>query len=131
MTVSDLDRAVAFFTGILDFRQAGEPVELQGSELEHLTGVFGARARLGTVCLELTDFLAPEGRPIPADSRSNDRWFQHVAIVVSDMPRADARLAAPASNRCRRRRRAYPTGNRPPEGSSPSTFAMPTNTMSS
>lgn len=73
MTVSDLDRAVAFFNGILDFRQVGEPVELQGSELEHLTGVFSARARLATVCLELTDFLAPEGRPIPADSRSNDR----------------------------------------------------------
>src|SRR5262249_19599405 len=25
---------------------------------------------------------------IPADSRSNDHWFQHVAIIVSDMDRA-------------------------------------------
>ena len=33
-----------------------------------------------------------EGRPFPADSRSNDRWFQHVAIIVSDMGRAYARL---------------------------------------
>ena len=32
------------------------------------------------------------GRPAPADSRSNDRWFQHVAIIVSDMDRAYARL---------------------------------------
>ncbi len=99
MTVSDLDRSVAFFTGVLDFREVGERVELAGSEFEHLTGVFGARARVATVCLaseclELTDYLAPEGRPIPADSRSNDRWFQHVAIVVSDMPRAYARLEA-------------------------------------
>ena len=32
--------------------------------------------------------LAPEGRPIPADSRSNDRWFQHIAIITRDMDRA-------------------------------------------
>jgi catechol 2,3-dioxygenase-like lactoylglutathione lyase family enzyme len=30
------------------------------------------------------------GRPIPADSRSNDRWFQHLAIVVSDIDLAYA-----------------------------------------
>lgn len=99
MTVSDLDRSVEFFTRLLDFRQRGETVEVSGTEYEHLTGVFGARARvatlcLGTECLELTDFVAPDGRPIPADSRSNDRWFQHVAIVVSDMERAYARLRA-------------------------------------
>src|SRR5207237_9695180 len=28
------------------------------------------------------------GRPIPVESRSNDRWFQHVAIITSDMERA-------------------------------------------
>ncbi len=99
MTVSDLDRSVAFFTNVLDFRKAGETVEAAGTEYEHLTGVFGARARiatvcLGTECLELTDFIAPEGRTIPGDSRSNDRWFQHVAIVVSDMERSYARLLA-------------------------------------
>jgi catechol 2,3-dioxygenase-like lactoylglutathione lyase family enzyme len=29
---------------------------------------------------------------VPADSRSHDHWFQHVAIIVSDMDRAYARL---------------------------------------
>ena len=29
---------------------------------------------------------------MPADSRGNDRWFQHVAIIVRDMDRAYARL---------------------------------------
>src|SRR5262249_18461341 len=42
--------------------------------------------------IELTEYLAPRGRPIPVDSRSNDRWFQHVAIIVSDMDRAYAWL---------------------------------------
>jgi catechol 2,3-dioxygenase-like lactoylglutathione lyase family enzyme len=52
------------------------------------------RLKLGDEVLELTEYLTPQGRPIPADSRSNDRWFQHVAIIVSDMERAYARLRA-------------------------------------
>jgi catechol 2,3-dioxygenase-like lactoylglutathione lyase family enzyme len=41
--------------------------------------------QLGSEFIDLTQYLAPPGRPIPVDSRSNDRWFQHVAIVVRDM----------------------------------------------
>jgi len=98
-TVSNLDRSVAFFTDVLDFRREGEPVESQGDAFEHLVGVFGARARTQRVCLvaeclDLTEYLAPAGRPVPADLRSNDRWFQHVAIVVSDMEAAYARVRA-------------------------------------
>ena len=47
-----------------------------------------ARLRLGDEFIELTEYLAPKGRPAPADSRSNDRWFQHVALIVSDMDSA-------------------------------------------
>lgn len=38
------------------------------------------------------EFLAPKGRPVPLDSRSNDRWFQHIAIIVRDMDAAYAWL---------------------------------------
>ncbi len=98
MTVADLDRAVAFYTGVLSFELTGEG-EHHGPGLERLTGVFGARARtarlrLGDERIELTEFLAPEGRPMPTDSRSNDRWFQHIAVVVSDIDRAYAHLRA-------------------------------------
>jgi len=94
--VSDLDRSVAFYTGILDFTEDAT-AELSGAEYEKAFGVFGVRARvarlkLGDESIELTQFLAPEGRPYPADARSNDRSFQHVAIIVSDMARAYARL---------------------------------------
>jgi catechol 2,3-dioxygenase-like lactoylglutathione lyase family enzyme len=95
-TVSDLDRSVEFFSNVLTFEKVSE-VEVAGDEFEHLQGVFGARARiarmrLGGESIELTEYLAPKGRPIPADMRSNDRWFQHVAIIVSDMDRAYQRL---------------------------------------
>ena len=96
MTVSDIDRSVAFFTGVLTFEKVSD-VELAGGEHERLLGLFGVRMRvvrlrLGDEHIELTEFLAPRGRPVPADSRSNDRWFQHVAIIVSDMDAAYARL---------------------------------------
>ena len=96
-TVSDLDRAVHFFTEVLEFTRLPGEQELAGEAWERLAGVFGLRARvarlrLGDEELELTEYLAPLGRPIPKDMRGNDRAFQHVAIVVSDMARAYRRL---------------------------------------
>jgi catechol 2,3-dioxygenase-like lactoylglutathione lyase family enzyme len=98
LTVSDMDRSLAFYTGVLTFEPVGDR-EVSGPAFERLVGVPGARARivtlrLGEEYLELTDFLDPEGRPAPSDWRSNDRWFQHVAIIVRDMDSAFARLQA-------------------------------------
>src|SRR5882724_7620449 len=96
MTVSDMDRSIDFFSKVLTFEKKSD-VEVAGSDYEHLEGVFGLRVRvvimrLGGETIELSEYLAPRGRPVPADSRSNDRWFQHVAIIVSDMDRAYALL---------------------------------------
>jgi catechol 2,3-dioxygenase-like lactoylglutathione lyase family enzyme len=92
MTVADMERSVAFYSSILSFETVSD-VEVVGSAYEQLQGVFGlrmrvVRMRLGGEFLELTEFLAPRGRPIPVDSRSHDRWFQHIALIVSDMDRA-------------------------------------------
>src|SRR6266700_2326413 len=97
MTMSDMDRSVEFYSA-LTFQKVKD-VEVLGEEFEHLEGVFGARMRivrmqLGNEYLDLTQYLAPPGRPIPMDSRSNDLWFQHVAIVVRDMDEAFQRLRA-------------------------------------
>jgi catechol 2,3-dioxygenase-like lactoylglutathione lyase family enzyme len=96
VTVSDMERSLDFYTRVLPFERVSGR-EISGDDFEHLYGVFGLRARierlrLGDEYLELMQFLAPQGRPVPADSRSNDLWFQHVAIIVSDMDRAYALL---------------------------------------
>lgn len=92
LTVADADRSVEFFSKVLSFEKVSD-VEVTGDEIEHLQGLFGVRMRvvrmrLGEEFIELTEYLAPRGRPVPVDSRSNDRWFQHIAIITSDMDRA-------------------------------------------
>src|SRR5262249_854290 len=73
--VSDLAHDSIFYTDALSFVH----VETGGSS----NGVL----HLGREAIEL---VQRRGRPIPTDSRSNDRWFQHLAIVVSDIDRAYA-----------------------------------------
>jgi catechol 2,3-dioxygenase-like lactoylglutathione lyase family enzyme len=97
-TVSDIDHALAFYTGVLSFETISDTT-IAGATLARLTGVAGAtarvaRLRLGDETIELTQFRGAVGRPLPIDSRSNDGWFQHIAIVVSDMDRAYAVLRA-------------------------------------
>jgi catechol 2,3-dioxygenase-like lactoylglutathione lyase family enzyme len=96
MTVENMERAVEFYTRVLSFEQVSD-VEVSGREIELLQGIFGARMRivrlrLGDELLELTEYLAPKGRPVPTDMRPNDRAFQHVAIIVSDMEATYQRL---------------------------------------
>ncbi len=96
MTVSDMDRSIEFYSKVLSFEKVSD-IEVAGQDYEHLEGVFGlrmrvVRMRLGDEFIELTEYLAPKGRPFPVDSRSNDRWFQHIAVITSDMEKAYAWL---------------------------------------
>jgi catechol 2,3-dioxygenase-like lactoylglutathione lyase family enzyme len=96
MTVNDADRSLDFYRRVLDFERISD-TESTGPEVDRLTGIAGARVRTVRLRLrgdelELTQFLTSRGRAIPGDARSNDRWFQHIAIITSDMPAAYERL---------------------------------------
>jgi len=96
MTVADADRSIDFYSRVLSFQKISD-VEIEGSDYERLEGVFGLRMRvvsmqLGNEHIQLTEYLAPKGRPVAIDSHSNDRWFQHIAIITGDMDRAYAWL---------------------------------------
>jgi catechol 2,3-dioxygenase-like lactoylglutathione lyase family enzyme len=96
LTVSDMDRALAFYTRVLPFMKVSDQ-EFWGRPYELLSGIFGAHSRvvrlqLGSEQIELTEFLAPRGRPIPQDIQATDRLFQHIAIVVSNITNAYAVL---------------------------------------
>lgn len=98
VVVSDLSRSRAFFEQ-LGFTVLREE-DLSGAGEAQRTGIPQARVRrlelsLGTERLTLRQFLSPSGgRAVPLDTRGNDLWFQHIAIVVRDMDRAYAWLRA-------------------------------------
>lgn len=92
MTVADMDRSIAFYSNVLSFKKVSD-VEVLGTEYEQLQGIFGVRMRvvkmqLGQEEIELTEYMTPKGKPFPLETRSNDHWFQHIAIVTPDMDRA-------------------------------------------
>jgi len=92
MTVADMDRSVEFYTHVLTFEKRHD-AERSGREFDELYGVPNAHIRavelqLGEENIELLQFIGTIGAPVPADSRSNDLSFQHVALIVSDMEKA-------------------------------------------
>src|SRR4030095_15445455 len=96
LTVGDLDRELMFYTNTLPFELVSVS-EVSGKEQDALLGLSGANLRvailkIGAEQITLTEHLVNKGRPIPEDSLSFDHWFQHIAIVVSDMDKAYARL---------------------------------------
>ncbi len=96
ITVQNMDEALRFYTDVLLFEKVADEYA-DGEVYEKLKGLFGihlrkVKLRLGDEYIVLTDYLTAGGRPVPQDSRSNDLWFQHIAIVVSDMDAAYDRL---------------------------------------
>ena len=96
LTVSDASSATDFFTGAFDYKVTSDTV-ISGDEASYLYGVPNAQVRivslqLGQENIRLMQFLSGTGKAVPADSKSNDLWFQHFAIIVSDMDKAYAQL---------------------------------------
>ena len=92
LTVADMDRSIAFYERALGFKKTTDQVTADRNH-DYLTGVFGTRVRQVTLQLSeesitLEHYLSPAGQPVPVDSRSNDLWFQHFTVVVSDMDKA-------------------------------------------
>ena len=99
LVVEDLVTAERFFGETFDFVTVVRAVEEPAyAHLFGLPGVIARRTimRLGEQHLALLAF-DPPGRPYPRDSTSTDLWFQHFAIIVSDMAAAYARLQADGS----------------------------------
>ena len=91
-TVSNIERSLDFYTSAFSFKLV-DYLTLDGSYYSKLEGIQPTQIRLvvlqlGEEQIELKEYLDVTGKPIPQDSQSNDLWFQHLAIVVSDIDRA-------------------------------------------
>lgn len=92
LTVGSLQRELMFYTNTLPFELISI-AEARGPAQDKLLDLPDVHLRVATLKLgderiTLTEHPGEPGKPIPADSRSQDHWFQHIAIVVSDMDKA-------------------------------------------
>jgi catechol 2,3-dioxygenase-like lactoylglutathione lyase family enzyme len=95
--VRDLTAAQEFYCKILGFTRVGSITE--DPELASLLGIQRlrcARLRLGAQEIELSECL-PAGMAYPTPHAANDPWFQHIALVTSDIAAAHAQIALHAT----------------------------------
>src|SRR6476659_7372770 len=95
LTVTDIDRSIIFYTKALHFELVSDSIVEK--KPEHSGQLSNSKIRIATLKLgdeniRLMQYLDQPGKPIPQDSKSNDLWFQHLAIVVSNMDRAYTHL---------------------------------------
>jgi catechol 2,3-dioxygenase-like lactoylglutathione lyase family enzyme len=95
LIVSNLDRAEDDY--VTTFGCAVEQRDAVECSLTSVLGIPEARGRrsllrLGRERIELLEFADSMGRLYPCDSTSTDIWFQHMAIVVTDISDAHQRV---------------------------------------
>jgi catechol 2,3-dioxygenase-like lactoylglutathione lyase family enzyme len=98
ISTASLDRAVTFYTRVLDFQLLKMEDSSSSARLAPAaapeTKARTAKLSLGDECLDITEYSSPRGKPFPGDSRANDYWFEHIAIVVANMNEAYGRVKA-------------------------------------
>jgi len=90
ITVSNLDRALAFWRDLLGF-EFSHRAHQSGEMAEQITGVKGAELKLAVVKapgghkIELLEYLAPPERKHHADRRPCDVGSVHIALIVDNL----------------------------------------------
>jgi catechol 2,3-dioxygenase-like lactoylglutathione lyase family enzyme len=90
ITVSNLERAVAFWRDVLGF-EPSHTAHQTGEMAREITGVAGAEIKLAVVKapgghkIELLEYLAPAERKRGVDLRPCDVGSVHVALIIDDL----------------------------------------------
>lgn len=103
LSVSDADRSVAFYAGLLGFTQADRQVNT-GQEQDRLDGLAGVvvdvvalRPRdVATPHVELLGYRSPHGRPSPLPRRQSDVATARLILEVEELAAALDGIALPA-----------------------------------
>lgn len=94
IVTADLDRLGRFYGEILGFAVQGGEQRIDGAEMS-LLGLSGSGRRqvltLGEQVVSIDQF-EQAGRTYPEGSNAASLWFQHLALVVTDMAEAYGRL---------------------------------------
>jgi catechol 2,3-dioxygenase-like lactoylglutathione lyase family enzyme len=97
ITVSNLERSLAFYRDLLGFKQDVAPMDASGDELSQALGVKNARLKLavlsrGDLLVELIEYAAPASSG--KAPRPSDVGCMHMALEVEDIQKTYKELSA-------------------------------------
>lgn len=99
ITVSDLDRAAAFFVAL--GLGVGDRMQMEGEFVDTVIGIPNSRSEIlalrlpdGGTWLELSTFTHPEHEPGSPNAMSNELGLRNIAFEVDDLQAMVDRLAA-------------------------------------
>lgn len=98
IVVTNLERAVRFYTEVLGFRKTKEAY-LEGGWIDLIVGLSGVRGHVAYVVapageprIELLCYEDPKGEVLSVNSQANTVGLRHIALRVDNMAEAVARL---------------------------------------
>ena len=97
--VSDVERAVKWYTEVLGLKLEREVRELSGEWISAVTGFEGTRMKMAWVgtgdgcSIELDQYIFPPGSDSPQEQARNDLRASHVGIQVDDVHAEYQRLS--------------------------------------
>jgi len=99
VTVSDMDRSLAFYCGLLGLERASDH-DLEGETISKMAGKECVRMKVVRLCcpqtrgvhIDLQQYLEPEGKL--SDSRLGDVANSHFCVEVNDIQQAWTELKA-------------------------------------
>jgi len=98
IVVSDLERSVRFYTGLLGFREIRR-AHLEGEWIESVVGLKGVSANVvyivapdGEPRIELLCYHTPSGVTVPENSIANTTGLRHIALRVENLQALADRL---------------------------------------
>lgn len=90
LSVSDLERSLEFYCGLLGFEVIRRIEAAPGEKLGTITSMPGCRAHIvhlmsGDFMLELFQYVAPEGKAIPTGRNQADLGYNHIGFKSVDI----------------------------------------------
>ena len=99
ISVTDLDRSIAFYREMFGMEPLSDPFAFSGPQIAEIMDIPDVAGRMcmiagGNLWLELFEFTTPRGKEKPRDYPVSDRGYSHFGMTVDDVEATYDKLKA-------------------------------------